>query len=232
MNFLFSVPLAVLLFVAQIFVAQTLQAQQLNVIQVKGNRAIVEIQTGEKLKVGESYAVGKVDGDVVMDPVETKKGNRNYLLGMDLTFSNTKADTTTAETMVDFSGTVKFGWNKRIYEFGPLASLIYSKEGSLKPTYAFGLGGFGSYNFQPNNVGTELVFSGDADFIWYQIKSSPATDAYDAMAFTIGPYVKWFGVSDDHCFRSGLVFSWLRTSSTTDVTTTGLKAVVGLSTYF
>jgi hypothetical protein len=43
-----------------LFSTFAVNAQQLNVIQVKGNRAIVEVQTGEKLKVGESYSVGKL----------------------------------------------------------------------------------------------------------------------------------------------------------------------------
>lgn len=207
-------------------------AQQLNVIQVKGNRAIVEIQTGEKLKVGESYAVGKVDGEVIMEPVETKKGNRNYLVGMDLTFSNTKDDTANATTQIEFDGTIKFGWNKRIYEYGPLVSLDYKKNGSLKPEYTFGIGAFGSYNFQPNNIGTELIFSGDLD-LQYKLTNTPSGDSYNAMSFTVGPFVKWFGVSDDHCVRGGLVFAWNHSSpATSDVTTTGLKAVIGLSTYF
>lgn len=208
------------------------QAQQLNVIQVKGNRAIVEVQTGEKLKVGESYSVGKVDGEISLDPVASGKGSRNYLVGLDFSLSNTKTDVANAETQLDIDSTLKFGWNKKQYEFGPLATLDYTKTGSVKPTYTYGLGAFGTYNFQPNVIGTDMIFSGDADFVWAQTKVASA-DAVNTMRFTAGPFMKWYGISEDHCFRGGLVFYWSRTSPATgDVTTTGVKAIVGISTYF
>ncbi len=215
-----------------LFGASFSQAQQLNVIQVKGNRAIVEIQTGEKLKVGESYAVGKVDGEVSLDPVASGKGSRNYLIGLDFGFSNTKVDTAGAQSVMAISTALKFGWNKKQYEYGPLVVFDYSKSGSLKPSYTWGVGGFGTYNFQPNIIGTDLIFSGDAEFTFAQTKQGEA-DAFNSMGLTVGPFAKWYGISDDHCIRGGLVFSWDRTSPATgDVTTTGLQAVVGISTYF
>lgn len=208
-------------------------AQQLNVIQVKGNRAIVEVQTGEKLKVGESYAVGKVDGEVSLDPVAAGKGSRNYLLGLDFTLSNTKADVSGAQSVMTINTDLKFGWNKKQYEWGPLVSLDYTKSGNADPTYTWGAGVFGTYNFEPNVIGTDLIFSGDADFVFSQTKQGSA-DPVNSMGVTVGPFVKWFGLSDDHCIRGGLVFSWSRVSpaSGDPITTTGIKAVVGISTYF
>lgn len=214
--------------------ASFVEAQQLNVIQVKGNRAIVEVQTGEKLKVGESYAVGKVDGEVSLDPVASGKGSRNYLVGLDFALSNTKADTAGAQSQLDIDTTLKFGWNKKQYEYGPLASLQYAKTGGNKASVTWGLGGFGTYNFQPNIIGTDLIFSGDATFQYKR-----ATDASVApeitttiMEMTVGPFAKWYGISDDHCIRGGLEFVWQRYDSTTDITVTGVQAVVGISTYF
>ncbi|AZZ37678.1 hypothetical protein CIK05_13025 [Bdellovibrio sp. qaytius] len=208
------------------------QAQQLNVIQVKGNRAIVEVQTGEKLKVGESYSVGKVDGEVSLDPVAAGKGSRNYLLGLDLSLSSTKADTAGAQSTMVINTDLKFGWNKKQYEYGPVLAFDYSKSGSLKPNYTWGAGAFGAYNFQPNIIGTDLIFSGDAQFVFAQTKQGSA-DAFNSMGLTVGPFAKWYGLSEDHCIRGGLVFSWERTSPATGaVTTTGVEAVVGISTYF
>lgn len=208
------------------------QAQQLNVIQVKGNRAIVEVQTGEKLKVGESYAVGKVDGEVSLDPVAAGKGSRNYLIGLDFGFSNTKVDTAGAQSVTAMNSSLKFGWNKKQYEYGPLLAFDYSKSGNLDPNYTFGVGGFGTYNFQPNIIGTDLIFSGDAEFTFAQTKQGSA-NAFNSMGLTVGPFAKWYGISDDHCIRGGLVFSWDRTSPATgDVTATGIQAIVGISTYF
>lgn len=215
-----------------LFGASISQAQQLNVIQVKGNRAIVEVQTGEKLKVGESYAVGKVDGEVSLDPVAAGKGSRNQLIGLDLSLSNTKVDTAGAQSVMTIDTTIKYGWNKKQYEWGPLVSLDYTKSGSAKPTYTWGLGAFGTYNFQPNIIGTDLIFSGDADFVFASTKQGTA-DAVNSMGITVGPFAKWYGISDDHCIRGGLVFTWSRVSPASgDVTTTGVKAVVGISTYF
>lgn len=215
--------------------ASFVEAQQLNVIQVKGNRAIVEVQTGEKLKVGESYAVGKVDGEVSLDPVAAGKGSRNYLVGLDFALSNTKADTAGAQSQLDIDATLKFGWNKKQYEYGPLASLDYSKYGGDKPTVAWGLGGFGTYNFQPNIIGTDLIFSGDAEFTFGQRTQTVVTQEVKTtlVGLTVGPFVKWYGISDDHCIRGGLVFAWDKASAGgNSVTTTGVNAVIGISTYF
>lgn len=226
------IKLSVLTTIMIIMGASLSNAQQLNVIQVKGNRAIVEVQTGEKLKVGESYAVGKVDGEISLDPVASGKGTRNYLIGLDVGFSNVKADTAGAQSQMAINTALKFGWNKKQYEYGPLFAFDYTKSGSLKPTYTWGVGGFGTYNFQPNIIGTELIFSGDAEFVFAQTKAGDA-DAFNTMGLTVGPFAKWYGISDDHCIRGGLVFSWDRTSPATgDVTTTGIQAVVGISTYF
>lgn len=212
------------------------EAQQLNVIQVKGNRAIVEVQTGEKLKVGESYAVGKVDGETSLEPVASGKGSRNYLVGLDFSLSNTKADTAGAQSVLAIDTAVKFGWNKKQYEYGPLATFSYEKTGSIKPTYTMGLGAFGTYNFQPNIIGTDLIFSGDAEFVIGQQKTTivNADITTNIMSLTFGPFAKWYGISDDHCIRGGLVFAWDKSDPDTGntTTTTGIQAVIGISTYF
>ncbi|MES2801513.1 MAG: hypothetical protein V4654_03390 [Bdellovibrionota bacterium] len=227
-----NLKISVLTMIMFLIGATASQAQQLNVIQVKGNRAIVEIQTGQKLKVGESYAVGKVDGEVSLGPVASSKGSRNNLIGLDFSFSNTKADAAGAQSVLAIDTTVKFGWNKKQYEYGPLLAFNYSKSGSLKPNYTLGVGAFGTYNFQPNIIGTDLVFSGDAEFVFAQTKQGSA-DSFNTLGFAAGPFAKWYGLSNDHCIRGGIVFSWDRTSpSTGDVTNTGLQAVVGISTYF
>lgn len=215
--------------------ASFVEAQQLNVIQVKGNRAIVEVQTGEKLKVGESYAVGKVDGEVSLDPVASGKGSRNYLVGLDFSLSNTKADTAGAQSVMAIDTALKFGWNKKQYEYGPLATFTYEKQGSIKPSYAMSVGAFGTYNFQPNIIGTDLIFSGDAEFTMGQSKTTVVTTdvTTNLVGLTVGPFAKWYGISDDHCIRGGLVFAWDKASSGgNSVTTTGVQAVIGISTYF
>ncbi|WP_409478040.1 hypothetical protein [Pseudobdellovibrio sp. HCB154] len=215
--------------------ASFVEAQQLNVIQVKGNRAIVEVQTGEKLKVGESYAVGKVDGEVSLDPVAAGKGSRNYLVGLSLVLSNTKADTAGAQSNILIDTTASFGWNKKQYEYGPIVSLRYTKTGSTSTDTTFGIGGFGTYNFQPNIIGTDLIFSGDADFTYNSISSETLgiKSSSNSMEMNVGPFAKWYGISDDHCIRGGVVFAWEKASGGgNSVTTTGVKAVVGISTYF
>lgn len=207
-------------------------AQQMNVIQVKGNRAIVEVQTGERLKVGESYAVGKVDGDISLDTSAIKQGRRDYLVGIDAQLSSTKEDRVGAETVFEIDGTVKFGWNKKQYEYGPLLSVEYLKVGGIKPTYTFGAGAFGTYNFQPNLRGNDLIYSGDAQFVFQQTKQGSAS-AFNTMTMTVGPFAKLFAFSEDFCFRAGFVFLWQRSSpSTGDVTTTGAQLVAGINTYF
>lgn len=212
--------------------ASLAQAQQLNVIQVRGNRAVVEVQTGEKLKVGESYTVGKLDGEVSIDSTAAIKSSRNNLIGLNLALANTKTDIAAAQSVTDISTDLKFGWNNKQYEWGPLVSLNYTKSGDADPNMTWGAGLFGTYNFQPNTTGTELIFSGDVDFKFSQTKQGNA-DAVNSSALTVGPFAKWFGLSDSHCIRGGLVFSWSRNSPASgDVTTTGIKAIVGISTYF
>lgn len=200
------------------------QAQQLNVIQVKGNRAIVEVQDGNTLSVGQTIHAGNGSSSA-------GKGSRNKLIGLDVAFANTKPNIAGSASTMSFTATGKYGWNHKDFEFGPVASLNYIKESGKDATTAFGLGAFGTYNFQPNISGTSTIFSLDAEGLFTQQKTTGTSSS--GMAFSAGPFMKWFGVSDDHAIRAGVVYSMEKSKvGNLDVTTSGFKAVAGISTYF
>ena len=83
----------ILLFLVFILISKNedVLAQEFNVLQVKGKKAIVEIKSNERLKKGETYFVNQNIADDGFTP--KIKNNRNYLIGLEVAeFSSTKSD--------------------------------------------------------------------------------------------------------------------------------------------
>lgn len=221
------------LFLAASTLTTTAFAQQFNVIQVKGNRAIIEVQTGEKLKVGESYSVGKSEfgEDEFADVKSKRKGQRKNLIGLNFSLSNLKPDTTNAKSTTIIESTIKYGWNLKQYEVAPLVTLSFTKPENTDASTTIGFGAAGSYNFQQNVPGTELIFSADAQLILTSTKTPTASG--NGTAFLIGPGAKWFSLSNDYAIAGGVYLSMDKQSiGNSNFTTSGLVMQIGLSNYF
>lgn len=215
------------------FSTQSLLAQEFNVLQVKGKKAIIEIKSNDKLKAGETYFVNQNISDDGFTP--RIKNSRNYLISLEVAeFSSTKSDLPGANTVSNFTLSTKFGWNKKDIEFGPSLSLENTDTGT-QTTAITGFGGFFTYNFQPNTTGRDLIFSADADLVISNRKDSftgGASSSLSTTSFYVGPYAKMFILSSDYCFKGGVRYIYEKNSGSNNVKTTGFALTVGLSNYF
>lgn len=210
-------------------------AQTLKVVKVKGKQAIVNIQSGS-LSEGETVNVGDGGGmDIESGGGGTSgKGNRNYVIGGSFIFSNTKADTAGAEAVNTLGLSAKFGWNFKRFEVGPILEFTSSKSGTTELTDT-AFGGFAAYNFIENKSGVPMIFSVDGVLTMgsSKISTGSSSSTTNMTSATVGPFVKWFGLSNDFCLEAGAVYSYRKDSiSTGDTTITGIKLVGGISTYF
>ncbi len=216
-----------------IFKAQSLFAQEFNVLQVKGKKAIIEIKSNDKLKAGETYFVNQNIADDGFTP--RIKNSRNYLISLEAAeFSSTKSDLPGANTVSNFTLVSKFGWNKKDFEYGPAIGLSNTDTGTQTTTVT-GFGGFFTYNFQPNTTGRDLILSADADLIVSNRKDSftgGASSRLSTTAFYVGPYAKMFILSSDYCFKGGVRYVYEKNSGSNNVKTSGFALTIGLSNYF
>ncbi len=216
-----------------IFKNEYIFAQEFNVLQVKGKKAIIEVKSNDRLKKGETYFVNQNIADDGFTP--KIKNNRNYLIGLEVAeFSSTKSDAPGANTVSNFTLSTKFGWNLKDYELGPSLTISNTDTGT-QTTSVTGLGGFFTYNFQPNTTGRDLIFSVDGDLILTTRKDSfngGASNSSKTTAFYVGPFVKMFVLSSDYCFKGGLKYIYEKNSGTSTVKVTGFALTVGLSNYF
>lgn len=225
----------ILLFLVFILISKNedVLAQEFNVLQVKGKKAIVEIKSNERLKKGETYFVNQNIADDGFTP--KIKNNRNYLIGLEVAeFSSTKSDAPGANTVSNFTLSTKLGWNKKDYEFGP-AITISNTDTGIQTTSVTGLGGFFTYNFQPNTTGRDLIFSVDGDLVMTTRKDSfvgGSSSSSKTTAIYIGPFAKMFVLSSDYCFKGGLKYIYENNSGSTNIKVTGFALTVGLSNYF
>ncbi len=215
------------------FKTQSVFAQEFNVLQVKGKKAIIEIKSNDKLKAGETYFVNQNIADDGFTP--RIKNSRNYLISLEAAeFSSTKSDLPGANTVSNFTLTTKLGWNKKDFEYGPSLSLSNTDTGTQTTTIT-GFGGFFTYNFQPNTTGRDLIFSVDADLVISNRKDSftgGASSSLSTTSFYMGPYAKMFILSSDYCFKGGFIYVYEKNSGSNNVKTSGFALTVGLSNYF
>jgi hypothetical protein len=218
-------------------------AQNVRVIKVSGKKAIVERESGPPLKVG---MILNVSGDDSSEADQEASGgsgkmrapgSRNHTLGGGVSLSTTSTDsgtTKTSSTAIDLDA--RYGWNKKIMEFGPHFRLGRSstKTGTTDiSTTTFGIGGFFDYNFQPNLPGTEMVWAAGATADYRN--SSPSTGSSDTSTidFFIGPALKWFPLGNSVAVRLDAGLDYARSSTnTTTATSTTFLAHAGLQVYF
>jgi hypothetical protein len=211
---------------SQILFFQFLHAQQFSVVQVKGNKAIIELQSGDKLKVGESYSIGNNSSNHT-----STAGTRDHLIGLNFEFSNLSMSPGTPSSTMALNIDMKYGWNKKQYEYGALVGMTYSKPDDDSATTLLKYGGFGTYNFQMNTPGTQMIYGVDGTFVLTATKRP--LESGNGMTIEIGPSIKWFGFSDDHAITGGFYYSLDKQAvGREDVTTSGFKLIAGISTYY
>lgn len=215
----------ILIFTMMTLCSASAYAQKIKVRKVKGNSAIVE--SNSPLNQGGVYDLISQD----QFGGEDEPANRNYSLGFNFNFSNTKSDAANATSRTDATFIGRFGWNLATWEFGPLVRFVMTHANDATTT-TWGLGGFGDYNFTPNITNEAFIFglTGWGSFGNEDRGTGTKVDLVDVFG---GLFVKWFPTASSACFRVDFGYLYERQTVTGGYyTSTGLSASAGIYAYF
>ncbi|MCM2282812.1 MAG: hypothetical protein NDI61_13310, partial [Bdellovibrionaceae bacterium] len=212
----------------------TAQAQTFKVLKMKGNKAVIQLPKGSTLEKGESYSIGtSTDGESSSTSAGGSSGPREQTLSMSsalFTGSRSSSNgTSTSITAIDLTG--RYGWNKGIMEYGPLAEFEYASASSVS-TRTIEVGGFFDYNLVENKEGVDMVYGLGATASIGQ-SSTEGQPSTSIMNINGGGQLKWFPFGHATAIRLDAGLNYERQSvSGRTLTTTGLLIAAGLQTYF
>jgi len=230
--------LTLLLFIV-LLLNTTAYAQQFKVNQVKGNKAIIEMLAGDLLNPGETYSIQSEDysQQITTQKNSVKKNQRLNLIGLSLSILSAKTDLSNSNTQTVMDLNARYGWNKATFEYGVIGLFGYTDSTSLKTT-SFGAGGFGTYNLNDNKPGADLIFAIDGSLTYRLTKNTTSTTSYDDTYLTVavGPFAKWFALSNDFNINAGLVYSYTAYKAglqgATSYNTNTFAISAGIANYF
>lgn len=202
-------------------------AQKIKVKRVKGKQALVEF-SGGNLQTGQVYELAS---DEYSDS-SSLGGSRKYVVNLSAALSSTKDDGPSGENVTAIELKTRFGWNLGHIELGPL--LTYSSSSHTNGTVStFSFGGFADYNLLSNSPGEAFLYGVGGHLSIGQ--HDPGTGAKnDLMNLFAGPFVKWFPGGGNFAFRGdlGFIYQKISTSTSGDITNSGLQSSVGIIAYF
>jgi hypothetical protein len=202
-------------------------AQKVKVRRVKGNQAVVDF-SGTPLQVGQVYEL--MAQDDFGDSASGSHG-RDYVLGLNFSFSSTKSDAAGAQNVTDISLTTRFGWNLGTYELGPVFTYRANDESSLNAT-SIKAGIFGDFNIIPNIPGEIFIYGVGGYFVLGQRDNGAGTKGSITEVFA-GPFVKWFFGGSTYAIRFDGGYQMQKISQDSgDVTLSGLGMTAGIQAYF
>lgn len=197
-------------------------AQKIKVRRVKGNQAIVEIQSGH-LRNGQTYEVGR---DLYTDGAFSPE-SRLHVFGVAFALSSTKSSSQN-ENLTSMEGKLRYGWNKGQMEYGVLGSFRYQSEAN--GTQTFKGGGFFDFNLLPNIPGEIFIYGLGAQALFGQHEAN--NSSFNLFDIYGTGFIKWFpkggtvGVRMD----AGLVMQSVSGAGSSN--TTGLVLEASLIGYF
>lgn len=202
-------------------------AQKIKVKRVKGKQAVVEfsggyLQTGQVYELApDEYSEGSSAG-----------GSRKYVVSLAASLTSTKDDGPNSENVTVLNLLTRFGWNLGHIELGPLFN--YSSSSQTNGTVSsLTIGGFADYNLLSNAPGEAFLYGVGGYLSMGQ--HDPGTGAKnDLMNLFAGPFVKWFPGGGNFAFRGdlGFIYQKISTSTSGDITSSGLESSIGIIAYF
>lgn len=209
-------------------------AERAVIQQMKGKRAIIQFEKDIPFSVGQKVSLSSEDGT----ELGVSKENRNFLerknsieMAINIYSSQmeTKVNSTTSKaTTTAYTMSGRYGWNRELYEFGPLAEFTYSKPENSDESSRYAIGGFFDYNFIPNKPGEDFIFGAYGEGI---IGSSKISNSNKSITgFTGGGFAKWFFFSPMLAARANLYLAYEKQGDNAQSTTTGVQ--LGFTHYF
>lgn len=207
-----------------LILSSTAFAQKIRVLKAKGNQAVVEF-SGDSLQPGNAYELTSESF------FEAAASSRNYVINFNFNLNNLSSDAAGISNETDFNLAAQIGWNRRIFEFGPLVSFT-SVGNTTNTTTTLQIGVFGDFNMLPNIPGEPFIYGVGGSFRIGQLDSGAGAKT-DTMGFFVGPFAKWFPTSGPLGFRADFGYAYQKNSGGTgDTTATGLSANAGIIGYF
>lgn len=203
------------------------EAQSLLVKKVKGKQAIVQLQDGATLKVGQTIPVGLDEFDEMS--AMPSKSSRARLMGVSASFFTGKSDPGSNQTVLDVL--FRYGWNGGKTEYGAIGILGMSDYGNGNTT-SFGGGGFFDWNLNPNKAGNDMIYGGGVEAS-YKI-TNPPSGGTSSNTITLYPsgFLKWWILGSSTALRGDIGYSYAQINSGLKTTTSGIYAKAGFAVYF
>ena len=222
------------LFLSLILAGHAYAGERAVVQQMKGRRAIIQFEKDIPFSVGQKVYLSSEDGTELGIRKELRNPlERKNLIGLTTAFENQEYEVKSGSTKVKTTVTAyevaaRYGWNMEQYEFGPLATMSYSKQKGGSESSRYTIGGFFDFNLIPNKPGEDFIFGAYGEGSIGNTKAASVSRSLTNL--TGGGFVKWFFLSPMLAFRANLYYSYEMQSNDATQTSTGLG--VGLSHYF
>ncbi|MCC7403651.1 MAG: hypothetical protein IT288_04555 [Bdellovibrionales bacterium] len=180
--------------------------QQVKVLKVKGDKAVIKIPKDMDISKGQTLTIGGdgEEGDGEGGGAAKGSGSRNTALALGFEMTSMSSETelaSGAKTSGDSNEIaldVTYGWNKGWAEYGPVFGYESSDNGTTKRT-GFSLGGYFEYNFKTNKPGEWMIPAAGAQLAWSQLSSETNSASADGNGPMIQIYFscKMFPWSDN-----------------------------------
>lgn len=197
--------------------------QKVKVRRVKGNQAIVDIESGN-LRPGQTYELSR---DLYTDGAFSPESRRNVF---SVTFSllSAKGDGNANTTNTSIQGKLRYGWNHETMEFGFLGAMSYVND--TNTTQSFRGGGFFDFNLLPNIPGEIFIYGLGAQALIGQYEAN--NSSLSLMDLYGTGFVKWFPKGGTVGVRVDAGVIMQNVSGNSSSSTTGLTVEASLIGYF
>lgn len=214
-------------FVFAIFlISQNTQAQNIKILKVKGNKAIIESNT--LLIEGDEYNLEpkRFSEDVSYSNQGLRSRKNSISLGASL--ETIQSSSNSGEII---SLNLRYGWNFSTIEIGPYAKYesnnIYGVQSS-----AYAIGGFLDYNLKPNKDGQQLIWGGTATLGFGSLNAGAGTGT-NILGVFLGGFNKWFIFGPQGALRSELGYKYeQRSRASSSTSSNGFIANLLISFYY
>jgi hypothetical protein len=193
------------------------------VIQVRGNRAMIRLPQGVRFNVGDTIALAPKSS---APAPAAQAGQRQTAGGVALLSFLNDSEASGTVTTIAISG--QYGWNDGLAEYGPVAQ-VENRSLAGRSQTTVQMGGWMDYNLIPNDGESDLVYGVGGELRIGQLTQTAESSQF-LVAADAGLVAKWFIFSGQPtALRLESNFSLMRVGS---INRGGLDFRAGLQFYF
>lgn len=218
--------------------------EQVKVLKVKGNKAIIKVPPGTMIEKGRIYTLDTAgdrtmasEGDASSSATSVATGPRTKLLGLTakiFTGSTRSSPGGTSVSTTQFEVEGRYGWNDGKREYGPIGILDYVSFDRSSSRVLAG-GAFYDYNLVPNVPGTAMAYGLGAVGTLGLLSATVGSESSSGSQVLLGGggQIKWFPFGNSACVRGDGQIRYIREAiGNVTNTTFGFFIGAGLLAYF